>query len=296
MSRVVALVIAITLIGGAVLVRKVIDDDGGTSERSVTRVVCAEELRDACEHLGFGARYQIRIEDAPVTASRLASSEPDFDLWAVPAPWPAMVDDMRERAGTASPFEASSTLAGTRLAVYGDESLSGCDWRCLGDKAGAGLTIGSRSLTSGLGVLTVGAAASGWFGGPDFATNDFDADFDRWLAALTDAIEPTSNPVNQLLQSRAFFDVAISLEAEARTALDRASADRKEGLALLYPSPVATVTAVVAPVHDQPVSEQDSFEAALRHALVDRGWSGDVAAETGLPSAGVLIALQDRVR
>lgn len=305
MNRVFAVAVAVLLIVGAVIVRGVIDDDedggnGNPDGRTTMRVVCAEELRDACEGLGFGARFEIEIEDAADTAARLATATAaDIpDIWAVPAPWPAIVDDTRVRAGRQALYSATpDVLASTRLAAVGPESLAGCDWSCIGERAGTSVRVGTRPLAStGVGVLTLGAAAAGYFGGPQFATNDFDPTFDRWLAGFTGAVTDSAGPVLQLLQSRAFFDVALSYEAEAAAALDAASVDRKQGLALLYPAPVVTLDAVVVLGPGASSSDAGDLRSALGESLLTTGWSEPSTAPSGLPSAGVITALRERAR
>lgn len=305
MNRVVAVLAALGLIVGAIFVRRSLDGNGDgdgqvTDGKPTTmHVVCAEELRTACEALGFGPRFDIDIEDAAVTADKLQQEGASdvLDIWAVPHPWPDIIDDARTRAGLTPLFADASTVVGSsRLVAVGDPSLDGCDWKCLGERGAGGLRLGSRPLaTSGLGVLTVGAAAAGWFGGPSFATNDFDPAFDRWLAGFVGATEETANPVTQLLQSRAFFDVALSFEAEAGPALENASPDRTEGLALLRPAPAASLDAVVVTAPNGLASESDDLAASLQQALAAAGWSHSPTGPNGLPSPGVLIALRDRV-
>ena len=295
MTRFLALLVAAGLVVGALVVRAAIDDDDDTGDGDgrTTLVVCAEELASACDALD--ADYDVRVEDAADTADRVAgSAATDVDVWVTTSPWPAMVDDVRARAGLDPRFAASPTAAGrTRLAVVGPADLEGCDWRCLGERAADDLRLGSRPLGStGLGVLTVAAAAAGWFGSPAFATNDFDAEFDRWLAGFAAGVEASSGPVRQLLQSRAFFDAAIDLEATAATALASASADRSAGLTLQYPAPVATIEAVVARVG---AGAPDDIVAVVSEHLRELGWEAASDGPTGLPSAGVLIALRDRV-
>lgn len=304
MSRVVAVLAALGLIAGAIFVRRSLDGDDGDGQvtdgkPTTMHVVCAEELRTACEALGFGPRFDVEVEDAATTADKLQKADASdvLDIWAVPQPWPGIVDDARTRAGLTPLFGDAFTVVGSsRLVAVGDPSLDGCDWKCLGERGADGLTFGSRPLaSSGLGVLTVGAAAAGWFGGPSFATNDFDPAFDRWLAGFVGATEETAHPVTQLLQSRAFFDVALSFEAEAGRALEQASADRTQGLALLRPAPAATLDAVVVTAPTASATESSNLAASLQQALAAAGWSHSATGPNGLPSPGVLIALRDRV-
>ena len=298
MSRVVAVVVAVGLIVGAILFRQAIDeDDGGTNPegRPTIEVACAEEVRDACENLGFGARYDIVVEDAALTATGLSvPAGPTVDIWVVPAPWPGIVDDNRVRAGHEPLFDDATVehVGRSRLGILGPEDLDGCDWRCIGDRVGAGdLRVGGRAAGTALGTLHLGALATGWFGTADFATNDFDGAFTTWLSSAVDAVATDAQPATRLLQSRAFFDAALTFEAEAAPALAAASEDRSAGLALLYPAPVASLDVVVVDVDGALDDAADDLPSSIAAALADRGWQPGSDEPSGLPRPGVLIAL-----
>jgi hypothetical protein len=297
-SRVIAVVVAVLLVVVAVVVRGRLDDDGGSGGEprgdGTVRVVCAEELRAACAALS--ADVDVTVEDAAQTAARLddVTAPSVLDVWAVPAPWPSVVDETRREAGLAPLFGGDGTaVAASPIVVVGPDSLGDCDWRCIGDRAGDDLTVGGRGVRTGLGTLTVGAAAAGWFGRPDFAANDFDPAFTSWLGGLFDDLTATDAPVTRLLQSRAFFDAALSYEAEAAGALDAASADRKAGLALLYPAPVAMLDVVVVGIGDV---DARSVADDLGPALTDEGWGPPADGASTLPRPGVVIALRELVR
>lgn len=302
MSRVAAVIAAIGLIVCAVLIRQTLDKDDGPSSsdgdrREAAVLVCAEELADACRRLDLDASFDVRVEDAAVTADALSASDGGgvLDVWAVSQPWPAIVDQERARDGLSPLFAGEPIpIASTPLVAVGASDLDGCDWRCLVDRDDR-LRFGSRPLSSGVGVLTIGAATASWFGRADFATNDFDPAFDRWLADLIDATKPARSPVTQLLQARAFFDVALSFEAEAASALQAASPDRTEGLSLLHPSPAATLVAVIVTAPRGDASRAQTLAPSLQQALAEDGWSAQAPDATGLPSPGVLTALRDRL-
>jgi hypothetical protein len=295
-TRIVAVVVAIGLIVGAVFVRRALDDDGNGSSDPTTddpvALVCAIELERACNALDEDD-VEVTIEDAADTAAALVGGTAEVDVWAVPAPWPAMVDDARVRAGLAALFSTDDApVARSPLAIVGPDELVDCGWRCLGDRAASGLDLGGPAPSSGLGALQVGAFATGWFGTDDFATNDFDAAFTTWLDGVVSATVVTDQPVTRLLQSQAFFDVALSFEADAQAQLDGASADRSEGLALLYPAPVAYLDVLVVGVGD---AEAGDVPEALGAALLDVGWQPPSPDGNGLPRPGVLLALQEVV-
>jgi hypothetical protein len=295
MTRIIAVVVAVGLIIGAVFVRRALDDDGGSSDPSGEPValVCALELAPACRAVADeDDDVEVTIEDAAVTAAALVGGTADIDVWAVPAPWPAMVDDTRVRAGREALFSSDDApVARSPLAVVGPEDLADCGWRCLGDRAASGLDLGGPATSSGLGALHLGAFATGWFGSNDFATNDFDPAFTAWLDGVVSATAVTDQPVTRLLQSRAFFDVALSFEADAQAQLDAASADRSAGLALLYPAPVAYLDVLVVGLDGDAGDLPDTLGAAL----VDAGWQAPSLDGNGLPRPGVLLALQEVV-
>lgn len=295
MSRIVALVIAMVLIVGAVIVRGVIDDNGSpSSSRShegPIRVVCATEVYDACASLD-PSRYEVRGEDAAVTAATLSGdAAPTFDVWITPSSWPGIVDDARTRSGGSAALVAEEEqVARSPIVVVGGTDVAGCDWHCLGGKS---FTLGAAPPTSALGTIELGAAATGYFGKATFAANDLDTQFRSWLEGMTQRVVANDQPVTTLLQSRAFFDAAISTEAAARTQLDAASADRKAGLSLQYPAPVAYVDVVAVDVDPARARVAAGVARTVGALLQSRGWKQPSSATDGLPRPGVLAALRD---
>lgn len=297
MSRLVALFVAAGLIVAAVVIRGVIDDDGNGSSTArrdgPIRVVCAAEVYAACASLD-PSRYETRGEDASTTAASLGGDEePDFDVWIAPSSWPGIVDDARTRRGQTPTLVAEAEpVARSPLVVVGGDDVAGCDWRCIGGKT---FSLGAAAPSSGLGTIELGAAASGYFGRSTFAANDLDTPFRAWLEGMTERIVTNDQPVTTLLQSRAFFDAAISTEADARTELDTASADRKAGLSLQYPAPVAYVDVVAVDV-DPPRARAAAGVARTIGALLEsRGWKAPSSSADGLPRPGVLAALRELV-
>ena len=278
MSRALALVGALAMNVVAVVVRGALDDDGGDGDGGRVDagdavVVCVTELRSYCPSGGV-------VEDAGTTADRLGGGG-TVDAWLTFDPWPSIVDDARNRGGLDPLVPDRAALASSPLVAVGPEVDDGCDWACL--VTDPALRIGTRRFDSGIGLLHLGAIASGIVGTTDFATNDLVPEVRSRLAAAIGAAEASGDPVKQLLQSRAFFDVALSVEAEARAALDAASPDRREGIALLYPAPVAN--AVVLAAGDADLLGDVGGELAAD------GWAGG-GADAGLPAPGVLAALR----
>jgi hypothetical protein len=299
--RLLALIAAVAMIVAALLLRERLDEDGGTdgSGGGPLRLVCAIELADACSDLDA----EVVEEAAPITAERLGASsgaDPGLDAWLVPDPWPAIVDDERGRAGRRALFPRNlPPLARSRLVLLADADLEGITWEEIGEQVGDGeLRLGWRSpAESSVGLLTVGAAAAGWFGGPDFARNDFDEPgFDGWLQGLTDEARVSPSPVSSALVNPAEFRSAVSWDADAERELDGADPDRVGGRSVLYPDPVATIDVVLAPTSG---AGESRVAEPIEEALLDAGWQApdddDLPPSNGLPRPGVLVALQEEV-
>ncbi|MDQ3146048.1 MAG: hypothetical protein M3R01_03785, partial [Actinomycetota bacterium] len=267
------------------------------------RLTCATELEEVCR----GLDADVSVADAPDTAEALSvvdAGDVGLDAWLVPDPWPAIVDETRQAANLPTLFPADLTpLARSPLVLLGDpDDLADCGWRCLGEQVAADLRLGWRSpLGSSVGLLTLGAAASGWFDGPDFASNDFGEDgFDAWLSGLVEGARPDRSPIGTSLVRPAEFPAAVSWEADAAALIDEAAPDRLGGRELLYPEPVATLDAVLASTAGE--TDLDVAEP-IADALLELGWrpaDGDdrdpsLPATDGLPAAGVLIALRNEV-
>ena len=294
MKRLLALVVAVGMVVAAFAVRARLDDDGDGGDRrdggsSVPdgRLVCVPELAAACNALGG------QVEPTDVTFDRLVAGDEEagLDAWLTLDPLTEVVDALRERAGLEPVFrEEPPLVATTPLAAVGAED--GCDWRCLGD---GDLTFGIPAVDSATGLLVVGGATAGFFGTPDVATNDFTPEFDRWIVDFLRPRRVDENPVLTLLLARAFFDVALTLGAEAEDDLATAAPERREGLDVTYPAPVVQAFAVLAQRAGAPAVD---VRTAAGEALLDVGWSrpGDAPpGPSGLPPAGVLIALRDRL-
>lgn len=165
MKRLLAVLGAVAMIGGAVLVRGALtgdDGDGGgggngSGGDGSTHLICATELADACAALAEeDGDVTFDVEPAGDTAERLVdpafrADEADFDGWLTLQPWPALVELRRDLANQGAVLgETSDVLATSPLDIVGpsdrlDALVSGvCDasegdplWRCFGDNAGA---------------------------------------------------------------------------------------------------------------------------------------------------------------
>ncbi len=180
MRRLLATVAAIAMVVVAVVARSSFDEGEGRPSApdgaGELRLVCASELAEACTALvssvAADGAVDVVVEEATATADRLASApggETPIDAWLVAQPWPAMVDQVRTAAGAPPLFGPDlPTIARSPLVAVGGPDDEGCGWRCLGDRAGAGeLRVGWRSPAgTSVGLLTVGAATTGYFDDP----------------------------------------------------------------------------------------------------------------------------------
>jgi hypothetical protein len=287
-TRILAVLLAIGMVAGAIYIRGRIDDDdgsGGGGSDGSGQLVCDPVLEAACRAVSD----DVVVEDAATTAERVIGADSfEGDGWVTAGPWPAMVDELRETAGRTPLFgDGGRVVASSRMALVGPAETPG-PWRAVGDAVAAGdLRLGWRDPASGLGVLHVGAFAVGFFDGPDFATNDFDAAFRGYLEGIEEEAEVARNPLERRLQQGiSFAEAVLSFQGEADRLLEEAAPGRRGGLQPLYPEPVVAVEAVLAGT--------EAGAGDLRDALQEQGW--DVpSSRSGLPSPGVLAALWEEV-
>jgi hypothetical protein len=284
-NRFLAVVVAVGMVAGALYVRGRIDDDEGGGDGGgggdVT-LVCDPQFEHACRE----ASDHVVVEDAARTAERLLGGDRPPDAWLTPGRWADIVDALR--TGQAPLYrDPGAVLASTRLALVAGSGAP-TRWKGLGTQVGAGdLRLGWRSPDSGVGVLQLGAFTTGWFGGDDVATNDFDPAFESWLGAIVDEAEVARDPLERRLQfGSAFAEAVLEPEVGATALLEGAAPGRRGDLRPLYPDPVVSVEAVLAGSGDV----ADDLRSELKHD----GWAEPRV--TNLPSPGVLAALWQRAQ
>src|SRR5438094_9728006 len=97
--RALAAIVAVGMVVGALLVRSRLDDNR-QRKGTVLRLVCVEELEQACDAIKAdpGSKVEVTIEPAGDTEARLVKPGlADVDGWLVPAPWAGLVDGLRKR-------------------------------------------------------------------------------------------------------------------------------------------------------------------------------------------------------
>lgn len=336
-ARLLALLAAVAMVVGAVAVRARLDDD---EERSTTtlRLVCSTELAAVCDALSDDAGSDVRatVEPAADTAARLTAlgqgEQPALDGWLVAGPWPAIVDDARERDARVALLEEGQVLARSPvvLAVWPDRAdvlgrhCGGgtVGWKCLGDNVGAqwsslpggdvrwgSVKPGLPPVSTATGLAVLGAATVAWFGDrPVASSTDLqEGAYQDWLARLLRAV-PATPPATidtVLRRGPATFDAVGTVEAEAAPVLARTARDPKP--TLLYPEPVATADVVLGTTDGRAAGLLRELVAGPtgRRALAAAGWrvpgeppapgidpTVELPADSGLPSPGVLEALR----
>ncbi len=304
-------------------------DDGDGVARSrdaVLRLHCATEVAAACRLLAEDDDRIVVDDERPgATADALlGGTSVAADVWLAPAPWVDLVGELDRDGGALGGPTGVLARSPLVVAAFAD-GLGPCEgepvvWRCIGDRA-AELRPGIEPLDRTEGLFAVAAAGSSFLGRPDYATNDFDVPpeaggppFADWAASLLREVPraTAATPLRNMLQTRtATYDLAASLEAVAGPAI--AASRERDALRLLYPEPMATVDVVAVAVtggDDGAAAELvellEGDEGAA--ALAATGWRVEGASpaegidagvvlppDDGLPAAGVLAALRDRL-
>jgi hypothetical protein len=290
-KRLLAVVVAIALIGLAVLIRGVIDDGGGdggssspSSDGHTPTLLCAAELEQVCTSLQRGADIDVQLEPSDVSANTLASIPDDqlrdlgIDGWLTTSRDVQIARDKRARASLEpavgkpsapigrSPLvigiwkdraQALATRCGGTITWHCIGDVAGRPWRDVGGDASWGVVKPAHANpeTTREGLLVIGQAASDYFGRSDLSIDDYADDaFLEWFGQLEDnaRIEAQSPFEQMLVGGAALYDMVGTTEAEGGPDLARAARDRRDRVELLYPAPVATADIVYAPIKGAP--------------------------------------------
>jgi hypothetical protein len=336
MIRVLAFLVATGLVVAAYAVRTS-GPESGTDPAVVAAATstlrCDAELRVACRALSE-AGHDVQVEPAGVTydALRGAANAAGPDVWVTVAPWPAMVDDARSRAGLSPLFTTSEVpLAVSPLVLVlweerGDVLEANCagelDLACVTgaagkrwDELGGPETWGAFKLgiqdpsTSSVGLAVLALATAEELGTAEFGTRSLtDGAYLDWLSALSGAIPDLAPAAGSALAAMlqvgpAAFDVAATTEAVALTARD-GGAQRAAELRLV-PAPATTVDAVLAVNGTAPTATTDEVAEVVAGALGAEGWLTPATADgtsaaafdgppgAALPGAGAQTALRN---
>jgi len=285
---------------------------------SPVRLTCATELASVCTAVQDRARTT--IEAAGTTAKRLvglaAGADPGLDAWLALQPWPALVDDARQRAAV-PPLFASGALAPVarsplavamwpdRLRVAQAACGSAITWKCLGTVAGRGTWSASGGPASwglvklalpdptadGAGLDVLGALAVGFTSRVDLVSTDLDDDaFRGFLGGVAHAV-PTAPPSLETMLAVGPAVLDMFATAEAAAAHPVALSVRAPKPVLIYPAPLATADVVLAGLPGQDGRRLASLirSGPGQQALAAGGWRlggqvpGDAVASAGAP-------------
>jgi hypothetical protein len=311
------LLAAVAMIVGAVVIRSRIEGDDTqtvTSKPAASgplTIACVTELADACQAIQKDhPTVTIRVEDAATTAQALAKGGDGIDGWLTLEPWPDIANDLV----TDRIFETATPIASSPfvIAMVKEREVvlaPACPgdvvgWKCLGDKVGhpwteitggvpswGNITVGNPPLTSATGLLLFGNAVTGYFGRTDIATNDFDDAFNAWRSRMKTTFMETDPFTAFVTQLPAKFAAVGVTAAEEQTNIGT----KADKVTVINPMPQATAVVTLAPVGSGDRAHQVgqlATGASLLEGLKAQGWAvGSIPPETGLPDAGVLLAL-----
>lgn len=318
LARVVALIVAILLVVGALVWRARGDDaaprpdDGSAAPTAPVDpgvVQCAAEL-GICDDLADAMDgLEVRSDPGVVTARALQAEE-EVAVWVTLDALVAVAEDGRARASRGRAFTPDATVAATSplvLVGWEDrlgalEGACGVSWDCIGQAAaGTWSEAGGQAAwgrpkpawenpaASGVGLLVLAQATASRLDGDSVTARALDSDAVRpWLTDLVRAVPsfaPSSGSqlVEMVQFGRASRDVVGTTRAEAASVLARAGT-RADGLVAAPASPPVTATAVVARPDGGELP--DGLVLRVAELLAARGWDPVVDAPLGpaLPS------------
>jgi hypothetical protein len=299
--RFVAITASVVMICVAIVIRSNIDDgDSGKTPAPTgpVTIACVTELANQCRAL---KDVQVRIEDASVTAKALARGNSGISGWVTFDPWPAIVDELAGASVTGESARLTSSALVIAMASERADALAptcggAITWKCVGDAIGNQWTdVGGRAewgqfragippTSSGLGLLMLGNAASGYFGRTDFATNDFDDAFAIWRANVTAASASFA---------RFIIEFPAGVSAVGSTQQEVTAGKGSRAVTAITPTPAASAVIVLTQVNDKRVR---AIAGELTGLLRDGGWLEPPPDSAGLPNPGVLLALSGLTR
>ena len=306
MRRLLAIVVAVGLIGGAYAYRT--RGDGPADEQGLQRqtLICATELADVCSDLGDTiSGLTIRVEPAWVTFDRLLDpGRGEVDLWLTAGPWPQMLNERLERTQQRPLFEDPFAVASAPLSVviYNDDlgrlpCPSQPTWDCIGTAAAAGdIRLGAPDPDrEGAGMLVIAAATGAHVGDPEFASNDLTGEHEARVTALGRRVdEHAATDLATMLSAPALLDAYADVLPPSNAIVSTAAA--RDRVTIAVPTPVATAVVFFAGVGDEGNRAADVFQGLVANALEEFGWNAQPPPDAegdGLPSPGVLEALRE---
>ena len=332
-ARLLAVIAAIALIAGGLLIRKSIDDNdddgddvaGSTvpnePDETASDVVCITELADVCDVIAASnTDLDVTVEPAGTTLDALAALE-DADeapLWITIDPFPAMVDELRTAAGANAIGYSNDPAGATQLGValpksdrwavlVGDECGPTRVWRCLGDWAGtAWADHGGASITgtvrpavgdaegSAIALAGLAAAVAGFTGnGTIGSVTDLEADPE--FSIWLDGIYDTVPPArNPNTTPLATMLVRPALDVASTTTAEFDSANPARIESYEIQYPQPSMWATAVLASPGSTSAPDGLLDQLSAALTEMNWDdAALGAANPLPNASIMLALRE---
>lgn len=316
LAKLLAILVAAALIGGAFWLRGRNDsggndggDDGATPSGSL-KIVCVTELADVCTALEAEIEdVAVEIAEAGTTADALTSLDgpPLFDAWVTLDPWPDMVDIDRELDQRSGLFDETPAAASMPLAILTFSDVAGdlgcgkeVTWSCLGDEAGPQVRVAIPPADSALGILVAGQAASSFLETTEFDRDNIrESSFQSWLDRLLGTSRVSDAPTAMLQQGQGAF-VAAGTTRRAAQAAAASERGQQQDMLVVNPDRAVSIRVVVAPL-----VSGDRADRAVRlltgntgkATLGQNGWKVPAAdGGSGLPDAGVLVALREEIK
>lgn len=324
LARLLAIVAAVALVGGAFALRGALsgdDDEGVASGPGSTepagdpdapiRVICDEDLGDAAcdaiKRLDGVDELKVMTASKALGEDALGAEDPQYDVWVTLDPWPQILDVARE-VDDLGPVASDETiaLATSAPAILANAAGTSCEdpvkWACLADEAAAGDDIGMASLDSAWGPLLLGDAAAGLLDTADFSIRDAQSDPTRsQLSGLLDSAPPGSLEDQARLVTRpGQYDALATTSGLAERTAATVQAGQ-QGLTVRSLGPEASIGVVMAPIGPNGAAAVDRLtegatDQTVSDALAVAGWSGPPGPTTGLPAPDLLYALNEDFR
>ncbi len=327
LARLLAVVAAVALVGGAFVVRGALSNDdpdavragiADPQEREVSefRLVCDPDVGEAaCEAV---ASLPGVVEVVPLALQEVIDdatgdgAPPDWDLWLTLDPMPGVLDTARSEAQL-SPMTSADpvALASSPLAVLADpERLAEVcpagepTWDCLAQAARP--PIAAPVVASSTGTVIAAAATDAMVAAEGTTLDDAGISAPSTMVAL-DRVEalfdesPQTSLAAQagLLNQPGQASGVITIEGLARISADTPQG-RNRRLAVLLIEPSVTVGVVLVGLGLQAENAlaavgEVAEDQTVRDALAEGGWTGAAALTNGMPQPDLVYALREEL-
>lgn len=324
LKRLAAFLLAAAMVVGALLIRNALDGNSDTGTASPGdppsgdnsfQLICSSEFQEVCNSIASDKDNQnkltVTIEPAGVTLDRLAKATDDQmpDAWLTLDPFPAMLDETRDRttsfgpattttqvlSTTASAVAVIDAKAGALQESCAEESIATCvgrlagkTWADVGDPSlGGSLKLGiSDPATEASGLLSFADGMAGLLGTTDIDSGQYsDPDVRAWVRNIVANSQtfPAGSALNTMISRPSKVDVAYTTSVET-TASPSGSREPYQSLAVSPGFTVAATWAVIA-------SNDDRLRDQTAEALISAGWISQ-AEDSPTLSASTFITLR----